>query len=62
MRLAPTLLKAACTVWWGGWWKRAVRHRALSLPNADGGTAVIPCLVVQLEVVGGAAPAAERER
>jgi hypothetical protein len=23
---------------------------------------VIPCLVVQLEVVGGAAPAAERER
>jgi RimJ/RimL family protein N-acetyltransferase len=31
----PCAVKAACTVWWGGWWKRAVRHRALSLPNAD---------------------------
>ena len=35
----PCAVKAAGTVWWGGWWKRTVGPRALSLPNADGGTA-----------------------
>jgi hypothetical protein len=36
-----------------------VRHRALSLPNADGGTAVLCSSVVQSEVRGGFAPATE---